>query len=120
VTLSLVYRVRGLDGLIEIRRGGRLLLHDAIRLEGEIAQALGRAAIADGGIAVATVVHVAPGAESMLEGVRTTAPHCGASAWDGMLVARVVAADGAALRATVVDILHVLRRGRRLPRVWLC
>jgi len=106
--------------LIEIRRGGRLLLHDAIRLEGEVAQALGRAAIADGGIAVATVVHVAPGAESMLEGVRTTAPHCGASAWDGMLVARVVAADGAALRATVVDILHVLRRGRRLPRVWLC
>jgi len=109
-----------LRDLIEIRRDDRLLLYDAIRLEGEVAEAMRRAAVADGARAIATVVHVAPDAEAMLNAVRTAAPQCGASAWDGMLIARVLAPDSAALRAAVVDILHVLRRGRTLPRVWLC
>jgi urease accessory protein len=56
----------------------------------------------------------------MLDAVRAAAPRCGASAWDGMLIARVLAPDSAALRAAVVDILHVMRRDRTLPRVWLC
>jgi urease accessory protein UreH len=37
-----------------------------------------------------------------------------------MLVARMLAADGAALRMAVTDVLRVLRTGRPLPRVWLC
>jgi urease accessory protein len=106
--------------LIEIRRDDRLLLHDAIRLDGEVAAALSRTAVADGARTLATVVHVASDAESMLDSVRTAAPRCGASAWDGMLIARVLAPDSGTLRAAVVDILHVLRRGRTLPRVWLC
>ncbi|HET7880708.1 MAG TPA: urease accessory protein UreD [Acetobacteraceae bacterium] len=109
-----------LRDLIEIRRGGRLLLHDPIRLAGEIAGMLRHPAVADGARAVATVVHVAPDAEAMLDDVRAAAPECGASAWDGMLIARTLASDSAALRASVVAILHVLRRGRTLPRVWQC
>ena len=109
-----------LRDLIEIRRDDRLLLYDAIRLEGEVAEAMRRAAVADGARAIATVVHVAPDAEAMLNAVRTAAPQCGASAWDGMLIARVLAPDSAVLRAAVIDILRVLRRGRPLPRVWLC
>jgi urease accessory protein len=106
--------------LIEISRGGRVLLHDAIRLDGEIAGMLLHPAIAGGARAVATVVYVAPGAEAMLDDARSAAPECGASAWDGMLIARTLAPDSAALRASVVAILHVLRRGRTLPRVWQC
>ena len=37
-----------------------------------------------------------------------------------MLVARLLAADGASLRTSVVAALQVLRDGRPLPRVWLC
>jgi len=44
----------------------------------------------------------------------------GASAWNGMLIARILADDGAAARRAVVAALAVLRDGRPLPRVWLC
>lgn len=105
---------------VELRRGGRLLWHDAIRMDGAVAATLRRSAVADGAGAVTTLLHVAPSAEGMLEAVRAALPLCGVSAWDGMLVARVLAADGAALRALVITALEVLRGGRPLPRVWLC
>ena len=109
-----------LRDVIEVWRGGRLRLHDTIRLDGTIAAMLQRPAIADGARAIATSVHVAPDAEGMLDAVRTASPQCGVSAWDGMLMARVVAADGASLRSAVIAVLKVLREGRALPRVWLC
>jgi urease accessory protein len=103
---------------LEVRRGGRLLVHDAIRLEDAVSATLRRPAIADGARAVATLVYVAADAEAMLDPLRQI--EIGASAWDGMLIARMLAADGAALRATVAGALQVLRNGRALPRVWLC
>jgi urease accessory protein len=113
-----------LGDTIRVWRAGRLLLHDAIRLDGAVADRLARPAIAGGGRAVATLVHVAPDAADRLAALRLawdTAPaEAGASAWNGMLVGRVVAADGACLRAAVVAGLQVLRAGRALPRVWLC
>jgi urease accessory protein len=109
-----------LRDVIEVRRGGRLLLHDVIRLDGDVAATLQRTAIADGARAVATVVHVAPDVETALDSVRAVSPNCGASAWDGMLIVRMLAADGASLRAAVIAVLAVLRGGRPLPRVWLC
>jgi urease accessory protein len=107
-----------LHDLYEVHRGGRLLLHDAIRLEGEVAAILRRPAIADGARAVATLVYVASDAETMLDPLRGLG--LGASAWDSMLIARMLAADSATLRASVIDALRVLRGGRPLPRVWLC
>jgi urease accessory protein len=107
-----------LRDVFEVRRAGRLLLHDAIRLEGEVSAMLQRPAIAAGGRAVATLVHVAHDAEAMLDPLRALG--IGASAWDGMLIARMLAPDSATLRAAVVDALWVLRGGRALPRVWLC
>jgi urease accessory protein len=109
-----------LRDVIQVRRAGRLLLHDAIRLDGDVAATLQRSAIAGGARAVATLVHVAPDAEAALELVRAASPHSGVSAWDGMLIARMLAADGASLRTAVVAALHVLRAGRPLPRVWNC
>ena len=44
----------------------------------------------------------------------------GASAWDGILVVRIVAKDGAGLRKALVAGLGALREGRTLPRVWMC
>jgi urease accessory protein len=138
-----------LHDLIRVRRSGRLLLHDAVRLEREVAATLRRRAVADGARAVATVLHVAPNAETMLVPVREAltlhlsglregadarsatgegpahtpmrvASESAASAWNGMLIARVLAASGAALRAAVVAVLRVLRGERPLPRVWMC
>lgn len=103
---------------IEVHRDGRLLVRNSIRLEGEVAATLRRPAIAAGARAMATLVHVAPDAEAMLDPLRGLG--IGASAWDGMLIARILAPDSATLRAAVVDALRVLRGGRALPRVWLC
>jgi urease accessory protein len=108
--------------LIEIRREGRLLLHDRTRLAGPVAALLGRRGIGAGAAAVATLILVGRDAEARLDAVRDAlAPFdAGASAWDGMLIARIVAENGACLRLAVVAGLAVLREGRPLPRVWLC
>ena len=112
-----------LRDLIQVRRGGDLLLHDAIQLEGEVDLLLQRTAIGGGARAVATLVYVAPDAEARLNAVRAAGDavsEFGASAWNGMLIARILADDGAAVRRAVVGALAVLRDGRPLPRVWLC
>ena len=116
-----VRRARLSDRIV-LRRDGRLLLHDAIRFQGEAEAALARAAVGGGARAVATLVHAAPDAEQSLGRVRQVLAgvEAGASAWDGLLVARLVAADGAALRRAVLAVLPVLRAERPLPRVWLC
>jgi urease accessory protein len=107
--------------LIRIRHDGVLRLHDAVRLEGEVAAALRRKAVGDGAGAVATIVHVAPDVEARLDDARAVLPdEAGASAWNGMLVVRMLAATGAALRAVVIAVLRVLRGERPLPRVWMC
>ncbi len=109
---------------ISIRRDGRLVLHDAIRLDGAIAERLARPAVMAGARGLATIVHAAPDAERQLDALRGAFNKCeaeyGASAWDGLLVGRIVAPDGARLRAAVVAGLAALRAERPLPRVWLC
>ena len=111
-----------LGDLIQVRRDEKLLLHDAIRLEGEFDRVLDRTAIANGACAVATLVYVAQDAEARLEAVRSVLPEhdCGVSAWNGMLIARILAQDGATSRQSIVAAFSVLRDGRPLPRVWLC
>jgi len=103
-----------------IRRAGRPVLHDAIRLQGDLGALLGHAAIAGTSVAIATLVKLAPDAAARLDAVRAVLPgFAAASAWDGMLVARFAAPDGAALRRAVVGALSVLRAAP-LPRTWLC
>jgi urease accessory protein len=92
-----------------------------VRLSGDVAAALARQAIGAGARAVATLVHVAPDAEARLEPLREAmagaASECGASAWDGLLVARFLHRDAAALRADLARILQAFR-GAPLPRSW--
>jgi urease accessory protein len=73
---------------------------------------------------VATLLLVAPEAEALCPALRemlSALPvEAGVSAWDGLLLSRIVAADGGALRTAVVAGLALLRGGRPLPRVWMC
>jgi urease accessory protein len=166
-----------LRDVVRVWRGGTLVLHDAIRLDGAVDALLQRPAVGGGARAVATLVYVAPDAEARLEGVREalgissvisgpgpdiptdpvasddrSAPQSGpprtpgssrnmtegagvgsvsskshpshaeaaASAWNGMLLARILASDSAMLRRSVAAALAMLRGVRPLPRVWMC
>jgi len=111
-----------LRDLIQVRRDGRLLLHDAIRFDGPVQSLLDRRATGGAARGVATLIHAAPDAETRLDALRQAfaGQDAGVSAWDGMLVARITALNGACLRTAVVSGLDVLRAGRPLPRVWLC
>ena len=106
---------------LSVRRNGRPLFEDTLRLEGPVAALLDRPAIAAGARALATILHAGPTAD--LDALRTlTLPgiEVGASLFDGLLLARLAARDGAALRAALIAALAILRPGRALPRVWLC
>jgi urease accessory protein len=104
-----------------IRRGGELILAETLRLSGPIDALLERPAIAGGARAFASLVYVAPDAESRLEEARAilggASGQCGASAWNGLLAVRFLAAEIESLRR---DAMHLLTafRGRPLPRVW--
>ncbi len=108
--------------LIRIERDGQPLLHDAVRFDGPVQDILDGTVSAAGGRAVATLILVAPRAEKHAAPLRAAlgAWDAGVSAWNGMLVARIVAQNGACLRAAAVAGLLVLRAGRPLPRVWEC
>jgi len=107
-----------------VHRAGRLVYADSLRLGGEIAATLGKAAVAGGGIAIATVLLV-PAEEGalarQLEDVRALGDHfageVGISAWNGIAVARLCAKDGAALRHDLMAVLAAL--GTPVPRLWL-
>ena len=92
-----------------------------MRLEGGIAAKLKEPAVANGGVAVATVL-VVPGDDATVAAVRALdgrfRGEVGASAWNGFAVVRLCAADGAALRHDLVAVLGALR-GAALPRLWL-
>ncbi|TLU70608.1 urease accessory protein UreD [Lichenicoccus roseus] len=116
-------RTLALDDRIEIVRDGRPILVDALRLHGDADIRLRRAATGGGATAMATVVLAGPDAAAQLEPVRALldiAPgvEAGASAWDGMLVIRILAREAAALRACILHVLSLLRDGRPLPQVW--
>jgi urease accessory protein len=103
-----------------IRRGGRLIHAEAMRLDGAVAQKLAQPAVARGGVALATVF-AAPADDATAAAVRALASlrgEVGVSAWNGFAVARLCAADGAALRHDLIAVLTALRGGP-LPRLWL-
>lgn len=103
-----------------VRLGGKLVYADTARLDGAIAEQLARRAVANGGIAMATVL-IVPGGDAALEQVRalgdTFSGEVGISAWNGIAVARLVAKDGAALRRDLIAVLAAL--GTQVPRLWL-
>ena len=103
-----------------LRRGGKLIYADTLRIDGAIAGKLSERAIANGGIALATVL-LAPSDENALEAVRALCEQfvgeVGISAWNGIAVARLCAEDGARLRHDLIALLSAL--GTDVPRLWL-
>jgi urease accessory protein len=104
-----------------LRRDGRLMFAENLRLDGDVGAKLARPAIANGGVAVATVL-VAPGDDTLVARVREMAAssgvEVGASAWNGFAMVRFCAQDAARLRADVVAVLGHLSPAA-LPRLWL-
>jgi urease accessory protein len=104
-----------------LRVGGALVFAETLRLDGDIAQRLAQRAIAGGGVAVASVIKC-PGSDADAVAVRAMqdrfAGEVGVSSWNGLVVARLVASDGAALRRDLVAVLTALDAAP-LPRLWL-
>ena len=104
-----------------LRRGGRLVFAETVRLDGDIGEKLARPAIAKGGVAVGTAL-IVPGDEALVARIREASAsfggEVGISSWNGFAMARFCAQDAARLRA---DMMAVLGRasGAPLPRLWL-
>ena len=104
-----------------VRRAGKLVFAETVRLEGDIGEKLARPAIAKGGVAIGTAL-IVPGDEALVARIREVSTHfrgeVGISAWNGFAMARFCAQDAARLRA---DMIAVLGRASRvpLPRLWL-
>ncbi len=104
---------------VDIRRAGTPLYRDGLSLSGDIAAHLDRPAIAGGARAMANLVWVAPEAEGALDGLRDLIGACGGASLlrPGLLVARLLAEDGYALRRALLPCLDRLT-GNTLPQSW--
>jgi urease accessory protein len=106
-----------------IRRGGRLVFADGLRFDGDSVAILANGATGGGAAAFATLVLLAPDAEAAIdtagEALADAPCEAGASAWNGMLVARLTAPDSQRLRAALVRLIEALR-GVTMPGTWNC
>ena len=102
-----------------IRREGRLIFADDLRLEGDLAALTARTAALAGARAFATLLLVQAESERLLAPLRNAIGEAGgASAFGGKITARIAAPDGLALRRALLPALQVLRGDQPLPRVW--
>jgi urease accessory protein len=103
-----------------LRRGGRLVFAETVRLDGDIGAKLKRPAVAGGGVAIGTAL-IVPGDEAQVARIREASEsfgcEVGISAWNGFAMARFCAQDAAKLRADMIAVLG--RAGSALPRLWL-
>lgn len=103
-----------------LRRGGRLVFAETIRLDGNIGAKLARSAVAKAGVAIGTAL-IVPGDEALVERIREAsesfAGEVGIATWNGFAMARFCAQDAARLRADMMTVLA--RTGAALPRLWL-
>jgi urease accessory protein len=104
-----------------IRRGGRLVHVDRFATGDAIGPILGRMTVLGANRAMATLRYVAPDAQARIEEMRGLLANslcaAAASAWDGMMVVRLAAADGYGLIAELMRVLSAFRAAP-MPRVW--
>lgn len=110
-----------------VYREDRLIWADALRLDGDVAAALARPAAFDGARAVATAIYVAEDAAGHLDLARAlldeAESRAAATVVNGILLARFIGRDAAAVRRGLIAYLCGLRQAAggwppRLPRVW--
>jgi len=116
----------------QVRRGGTLVWGDALHLEDNIAAIIDDPACFDGAVACATMILAPCGRDprSFLDCARTIqsstatgAVRLGVTAIAGLVIARWLAADAAALRLVYIDLACHLRQVAMdlpllLPRLW--
>lgn len=106
-----------------IRRDGVPAFVEAVAIEGDIHAQLQEGAVGAGARAAATVLYVAPDADSRRDAVRAVladpAGRAAVSAWNDILVARFLAPSAAVLRKDLSRALTCLMR-KPMPRVWNC
>jgi urease accessory protein len=104
-----------------VRRDGRAVWAETLRIDADVLAQAGNAAILGGARAFAVLALVASGAADAVGPVRAVLDEVGceaaASGWDGKCVIRILAQDGWPLRRQIARVLAVLRDGP-LPRVW--
>jgi urease accessory protein len=104
-----------------VRRDGELVFADETRLK-HAGAALDRQAVGAGARALATIVAAAPNIEARLPGLRAALDaasdgvEAGASAFDGLIVARLLSTSPSRLRAALIASIVAL--GGRKPRLW--
>ncbi len=110
-----------------IRRDGRLIWVDVLRLDGDVAAAMAAPFAFGDAISTATIVYVSVDAAVHLTAARALIgeDNGGATSFDGLLIIRLLAVDPAALRRAVVRVTAGLRAyvagyAERLPAVWQC
>ncbi|MBK5962344.1 urease accessory protein ureD [Rhodoplanes elegans] len=103
-----------------VRRAGRLVYAETMRLDGAIAQTLREPAVAGGGVAVAVIL-LMPADEAFvaaLRGCEGLRGEVGASSWNGITAVRFCAPDGESLRYDLATALPLALDGP-LPPLWL-
>jgi urease accessory protein len=110
-----------------VRRVGRLVWADALKLEGDIAARLDHLLAFAGAQSMASALYVADDAPAQLETARRllegAVSQAAVTAVNGILLARFFGSDPAAVRHDLGEYLGGLRHevaglARRLPRVW--
>lgn len=103
-----------------IRRPGRLIHAEELKLSEGISALAARQAVLGGQVAFATLLYAGPLAEAYLGKVRPLVEGSmgGASAWNDKLVVRLAAADGFSLRKILIPVISTLRNGAPVPKVW--
>lgn len=104
-----------------VRREGRVILAERLRIDDPVLAAGGHAATLGGARAVATLALVGRGAEAAVDAVRQALDigevEAAASGWNGRCVIRIAGPDAWPVRRQVAQVLRVLRTAP-LPRVW--
>jgi urease accessory protein len=104
-----------------IRRQTRLIFAEEAYLTGNIARTLDRAGVGKGARMVACALYVAADAQAHLATARrslaASTAEWGASAWNGLLIARILSPSPEKVRSAIVHFLAALR-GCDAPRVW--
>ena len=106
-----------------VRRDGKLVYADALRLDGDMQSTLERPFVLGGHCAMASLLYVGPDAPARCADLRAALDALdgctgAASAWDGLLSARLVAPDGYTLTRGLVELLSRFRSAP-LPRPWM-
>ena len=121
IAMGEVVETGALSDQWRIRRDGKLVFAEAVRLDGPLAKLMEAAAVANGARAAATVLLVSPDAMDRLEGARAVlgAPRAMAAvgAWNGLLSGRFLGHRAEDVRADVVRLATWLNAGS-LPRSW--